>query len=111
VECYMSLFEKAVTQDELGSRLLSSLLSGLDRAFPFLNNKEPIAKHVDSLFRIVHSASFSTSTRALMLISHIALSDTGAGNGAAQHQINPAVPAGTAADMEYSRESFLFLSV
>lgn len=78
VECYMSLFEKAVTQDELGSRLLSSLLSGLDRAFPFLDNKEPIAKHVDSLFRIIHSASFSTSTRALMLISHIALADTDA---------------------------------
>ena len=76
VECYMSLFEKAVTQDELGSRLLSSLLSGLDRAFPFLNNKEPISKHVDSLFRIIHSASFSTSTRALMLISHIALANT-----------------------------------
>ena len=76
VECYMSLFEKAVTQDELGSRLLSSLLSGLDRAFPFLNNKEPIAKHVDSLFRIIHSASFSTSTRALLLISHIALAHT-----------------------------------
>ena len=73
VECYMSLFEKAVTQDELGSRLLSSLLSGLDRAFPFLIDTEPIAKHVDSLFRIIHSASFSTSTRALMLISHIAL--------------------------------------
>jgi ribosome biogenesis protein MAK21 len=76
VECYMSLFEKAVKQDELGSRLLSSLLSGLDRAFPYLDNKEPIAKHVDSLFRIVHSASFTTTTRALMLISHIALSDT-----------------------------------
>ena len=76
VECYMSLFEKAVTQDELGSRLLSSLLSGLDRAFPFLDNKEPIAKHVDSLFRIIHSASFSTSTRALLLISHIALAHT-----------------------------------
>jgi hypothetical protein len=75
VECYMSLFEKAVTQDELGSRLLSSLLSGLDRAFPFLENTEPISKHIDSLFRIIHSASFSTSTRALMLISHIALAD------------------------------------
>ena len=75
VECYMSLFEKAVKQDELGSRLLSSLLSGLDRAFPFLDDKEPIAKHVDSLFRIVHSASFTTTTRALMLISHIALTD------------------------------------
>jgi ribosome biogenesis protein MAK21 len=36
VECYMSLFEKAVSQEELGSRLLSSLLSGLDRAFPYL---------------------------------------------------------------------------
>jgi hypothetical protein len=109
----MSLFEKAVSQEELGSRylclyihiyiyinmyiymcicmhiyvhiyihtyirrLLSSLLSGLDRAFPYLDNKDPIATHVNSLFRIVHSASFSTSTRALMLISHIAL----AGNG------------------------------
>lgn len=75
VECYVSLFEKAVQREESGSRLLYALLTGINRAFPFLRDREPILRHLDALFRIVHSAAFTTSTQALMLISHIALVD------------------------------------
>ena len=75
VQCYVSLFEKAVTQDKLGSKLLVALLIGINRAYPFLKDKETIIQHIDALFRIVHSASFSTSTQALTLISHIVLNN------------------------------------
>mmetsp|Transcript_26221 Transcript_26221/g.38852 ORF Transcript_26221/g.38852 Transcript_26221/m.38852 type:complete len:902 (-) Transcript_26221:36-2741(-) len=83
VECYVSLFEKAVTQEQLGSKLLSALLSGINRAFPFLVDRSGLSKHLDALFRIVHKSSFSTATQALTLISHLALSgDIGAEQGA-----------------------------
>lgn len=78
VECYVSLFEKAVQREESGSRLLYALLTGINRAFPFLKEKGPILQHLDALFRIVHSAAFTTSTQALMLISYIALVDENA---------------------------------
>jgi hypothetical protein len=73
VDCYVSLFEKAVTQDTLGSKLLAALLSGINRAFPFLINKTSLSKHTDALFRIVHQSSFSSATQALTLLSYLAL--------------------------------------
>jgi hypothetical protein len=76
VECYVSLFEKAVKEDELGSRLLSALLTGINKSFPFLDNIESIVKYADSLFRLVHTASFTSSTQALMLLSHLAISSS-----------------------------------
>jgi ribosome biogenesis protein MAK21 len=81
VQCYVSLFEKAVTQDKLGSKLLVALLIGINRAYPFLKDKETIIQHIDALFRIVHSASFSTSTQALTLISHIVLNSEEGNSG------------------------------
>ena len=80
VQCYVSLFEKAVTQDKLGSKLLVALLIGINRAYPFLRDKDAIIQHIDALFRIVHSASFSTSTQALTLISHIVLNNEDSGS-------------------------------
>jgi ribosome biogenesis protein MAK21 len=74
IECYMSLFEKAIKEGELGSRLLSALLTGINKSFPFLTNTDSLGRYVDSLFRIVHTApSFSTSTQALTLLSYLAL--------------------------------------
>ena len=68
------MFEKATKQEEEGSRLrhLSALLTGVNRAFPYLRDKEALLKHIDALFRLVHDSSFATSTQALTLISHIA---------------------------------------
>lgn len=73
VECYMSLFEKAIQQGEMGSRLLAALLAGMNKAFPLLEDISSIHKYVDSLFRMVHTASFTTATQALTLLSHLAV--------------------------------------
>lgn len=73
VEYYIGLFERAISQEELGSRLLSALLTGINRAFPVMKDKTKLLKHVDALFRIVHQSSFSSSTQALTLLSHIIL--------------------------------------
>jgi ribosome biogenesis protein MAK21 len=75
VDCYMGLFEKAVAQGEVGSSLLSILLNGVNKAFPYLDDVKPLTQKIDALFKIVHTASFSASTQALLLISFIALSD------------------------------------
>ena len=53
VECYMSLFERALQQGEMGSRLLAALLTGVNKALPYLRSIEPIVQHVDALFKMV----------------------------------------------------------
>eukprot|EP01037_Dinobryon_pediforme_P021962 gene21962-22970_t len=52
VECYMSLFERALQQGEMGSRLLAALLTGVNKALPYLRSIEPIVQHVDALFQM-----------------------------------------------------------
>ncbi|KAJ1432311.1 CBF/Mak21 family-domain-containing protein, partial [Ochromonadaceae sp. CCMP2298] len=75
VEGYLSLFEKTMKEEEYGSRLLAALLTGINKALPFLRSTESLEKYVDPLFKIVHTAtSFTTATQALMLLSHLALS-------------------------------------
>ena len=77
VGVYVSLFEHAVEAKELGSRLLAALLTGINKAFPYLKDIRALAAHTHELFRIAHSASFSSATQALTLLSHLALSDDG----------------------------------
>lgn len=78
VECYISLFEKSTienngSESSSSSKLLSSLLQGVNRVYPFLKNKQSLIKHVDTLFKITHTTQFATAVQALTLISHIAL--------------------------------------
>jgi ribosome biogenesis protein MAK21 len=75
LDTYLGLFENIITRDELRSRLLAALLNGINKSYPFLRSTESLNKHLDSLFRIVHMSTFSTSTQALMLISHMVLSE------------------------------------
>lgn len=75
-ECYLSLFEKAITAKEEGSRLLTALLNGINKVFPFLSdndkNHSSLMPYMDQIFRLVHTAnSFATSTQALALIAHM----------------------------------------
>lgn len=74
VEGYLSLFDKTVKEEEYGSRLLSALLTGINRALPHLQSTASLHRYVDPLFRIAHtSTSFTTATQALMLLSHLAI--------------------------------------
>ena len=81
LEGYLTLFERTVSTEELRSRLLSALLAGINRAFPFLDDLAALMTHMDALFKIVHSDSFSSATQALTLISHIVLAKEEKGNG------------------------------
>lgn len=59
------------------SRLLSAILTGINRAHQFLPAKDQgLEEHTDSLYNISHTATPSASTQALMLLFHV-----GAGPG------------------------------
>jgi ribosome biogenesis protein MAK21 len=56
------------------SRLLSALLTGVNRAHPYLPRKDAaMEQHIDALYRISHTAPPSASTQALMLLFQLAV--------------------------------------
>lgn len=86
ISTYFRLFEVAVKkpkrtkkEDNAGdvgmkSRLLSALLTGVNRAHPYLPAKDQhLEEHVDSLYRVVHTAPPAAGTQALLLLFHLAI--------------------------------------
>ena len=62
-------------EQETAQKLVSSLLTGVNRAIPFATTDDStLEKHLDTLFRITHSSNFNTSVQALMLIQQLAAS-------------------------------------
>ncbi|KAL4625234.1 hypothetical protein ACB092_05G010400 [Castanea dentata] len=62
------------THVELDSRLLSALLTGVNRAFPFVSSNEAddiIEVQTPTLFKLVHSKNFNVGVQALMLLDKI----------------------------------------
>ena len=54
------------------ARLLSALLTGVNRAFPYTNaDKSDFAEQIDTLFKMVHVGTFATATQALMLLLQV----------------------------------------
>jgi ribosome biogenesis protein MAK21 len=93
ISTYFRLFELAVKKPaskkeensgEAGmqSRLLSALLTGVNRAHPYLPAKDQkLEEHVDSLYRVVHTAPPAACTQALLLLFHLAIgSEEGEGS-------------------------------
>ncbi|KAJ6714998.1 CCAAT-BINDING FACTOR-RELATED [Salix viminalis] len=59
---------------ELDSRLLSALLTGVNRAFPYVSSVEAddiIEVQTPTLFQLVHSKNFNVGIQALMLLDKI----------------------------------------
>jgi len=92
INTYFRLFEVAVQQphgkhgkkhpqdnsndhnNSMKSRLLSAILTGVNRAHPYLPQKDQqMEQHIDTLYRIVHTSSPATCTQALMLLFHLAV--------------------------------------
>ncbi|OWZ10306.1 CCAAT/enhancer-binding protein [Phytophthora megakarya] len=61
------------TSDEaMDRKLLSALLVGVNRAFPYANaTSSNFTEEIDSLFQVVHRAHHSTSVQALMLLFQV----------------------------------------
>jgi ribosome biogenesis protein MAK21 len=57
---------------ELNDKMVTAVLSGVNRAFPFAKTDDPVFEHhLDTIFRVTHSSNFNTSIQALMLIQQI----------------------------------------
>lgn len=57
---------------EKNSKLFSGLLTGVNRAFPFAQIPAKVYEaHLETLFKITHSANFNTSVQALVLINQV----------------------------------------
>ncbi|OAA64045.1 CCAAT-box-binding transcription factor [Cordyceps fumosorosea ARSEF 2679] len=64
----------AVPEAEAADKLVSALLTGVNRAAPFVGTNDGVMEnHVDTLFKIAHSANFNTGIQALLLIQHLSL--------------------------------------
>ncbi|KAI9879392.1 MAG: hypothetical protein M1830_008611 [Pleopsidium flavum] len=60
--------------DELREKMISAVLTGVNRAIPFTTiDPKTFEQHLDTLFRITHCSNFNTSIQALMLIQQLSL--------------------------------------
>ncbi|CAH0517509.1 unnamed protein product [Peronospora belbahrii] len=61
-----------VMEEAMDRKLLSALLGGVNRAFPYANvTSANFIGEIDSLFQVVHRAHHSTSVQALMLLFQV----------------------------------------
>lgn len=67
----MSIFH--IPQGEIDSRLMSAILTGVKRAYPFANKERLVesASHIDAIHRLVHLAGINIAIHALALLYHI----------------------------------------
>ncbi|OQR96917.1 hypothetical protein THRCLA_07112, partial [Thraustotheca clavata] len=77
IKVYFGLFTKEVHKDSnesggLERKLLSALLVGVNRSFPYAEcTSADFHSEIDTMFRVVHTAHFSTSVQALMLLFQV----------------------------------------
>jgi ribosome biogenesis protein MAK21 len=82
LQIYFTMFErytkKGTSEDAMATRLLSGLLTGVNRAYPYADtNMAGISDQIDSLFRIVHIGNFNTAVQALTLLFQVSEKDEG----------------------------------
>mmetsp|Transcript_3763 Transcript_3763/g.7196 ORF Transcript_3763/g.7196 Transcript_3763/m.7196 type:complete len:988 (-) Transcript_3763:442-3405(-) len=95
INTYFQIFEFAVNKSKVSrgdgmsktelemdqamkSRLLGALLTGVNRAHPYLPSSDTgMEQHIDSLYRIAHVAPPSACTQALLLLFHLAVGSHG----------------------------------
>lgn len=61
-----------IAEGEAESKVISAILTGINRALPFAGmDNAALDKHMDTLFRITHEATFNVSIQALVLIQKV----------------------------------------
>ncbi|CAI8041457.1 CCAAT/enhancer-binding protein zeta [Geodia barretti] len=72
MDVYFTFFKVYVQKESLDSKMLAALLSGVNRAFPFMTEELPsFETHLQSLFKVVHVGPVSTGIQALMLLHQV----------------------------------------
>ncbi|XP_052742674.1 CCAAT/enhancer-binding protein zeta [Bicyclus anynana] len=73
IRIYFAFFKASIKKGEIDSRLMSAILTGVKRAYPFADKDRlaEAASHVDAIHRLVHLASLNVAIHALALLYHI----------------------------------------
>lgn len=72
IAAYFAFFRACVKKRDVESKMLSALLAGVSRAYPYADGgDEKVREQLDTLFRVVHVARFNTAVQALMLLFQV----------------------------------------
>ncbi|CAH1791855.1 unnamed protein product, partial [Owenia fusiformis] len=72
IKVYFSFFKYFVKKGEVDGKMLSSLLTGVNRAYPYAKGgKLNIDEELNTLYKVVHIVNFNTSIQALMLLYQV----------------------------------------
>lgn len=72
ITIYFSFFRACVKKKDIESKMLSALLSGVNRAYPYAGTRdEKVKEQLDTLFKVVHLVKFNTAVQALMLLFQV----------------------------------------
>ncbi|XP_061172895.1 CCAAT/enhancer-binding protein zeta-like [Saccostrea echinata] len=72
IRLYFSFFKSFVNRGEIDSKMMSALLSGVNRAYPYAKMEaDYISDQMNTLYKIIHTVNFNTSVQALMLIYQV----------------------------------------
>ncbi|KAM3861127.1 CCAAT/enhancer-binding protein zeta [Diretmus argenteus] len=72
IAIYFSFFRACIKKADIESKMLSALLSGVNRAYPYaVAGDEKVKEQLDTLFKVVHLVKFNTAVQALMLLFQV----------------------------------------
>lgn len=72
ITIYFTFFNACVKKKDIESKMLSALLTGVNRAYPYAKSgDENVCKQLDTLFKVVHIVRFNTAVQALMLLFQV----------------------------------------
>eukprot|EP00731_Ephydatia_muelleri_P028352 Em0019g1225a len=72
VDIYLTFFKVYVKQRQLDAKVLAAILTGINRAFPFVKGEIPsLEDHLHTLFKVVHVGPVATGIQSLMLLYQI----------------------------------------
>jgi len=69
---YFSFFKLSISKGEVDTKLMSALLTGVNRAFPFASiDSEQLDEQMETMHKLVHVVSFNTAIQALTLLYQV----------------------------------------
>ncbi|XP_054831862.1 CCAAT/enhancer-binding protein zeta [Eublepharis macularius] len=72
IALYFSFFGSCIKKKDVESKMLSALLTGVNRAYPYAQTSdEKVKEQMNTLFKVLHIVNFNTSVQALMLLFQV----------------------------------------
>ncbi|XP_008940931.1 PREDICTED: CCAAT/enhancer-binding protein zeta, partial [Merops nubicus] len=72
ITLYFSFFRNCIKKKDMESKMLSALLCGVNRAYPYAETgDDKVKEQMDTLFKVLHFVNFGTSVQALMLLFQV----------------------------------------